>query len=119
MSTFYAEMVDVAIELIDEFGRPVTLLTPVKGAASSIDPRRNTQPPSRAPTIAAEVGFEAREIDGDLIRSTDRRYLFKPDVTPTPDDRIEDDDGEHAVIRVLREKQGPTVLLYEVHTGRR
>lgn len=79
MSTFdYAELRDDVLELLNEFGNPLTLLRAEDGA--TYDPKAGTFSGGGTTSVngvGVLVGYSNKEIDGTTIRATDRKLLFQ------------------------------------------
>lgn len=83
----YDESVADAIELIEEFGRTATLKQ-TTNSGTAHDPTQSTA--EHACTVVT-LTWENKEIDGTLIKATDRKILISLDgltVTPALGDKI-------------------------------
>ena len=87
MSAFYTEMADVAVELIEEFGAPVTLN---RVTGESYDPVTGnlTDPGAEDSknTMGLLVSFPTDLIDGTRILATDKRLIVDGSVEPRMSD---------------------------------
>jgi hypothetical protein len=78
-TVFYAEMQDVAQELLDGFGQPVTLV--IEGSAgggydASGDPLPAT-PDVAVSGLGAVTPYNIKEIDGTVIQSGDCKFYYE------------------------------------------
>lgn len=81
--TFYAEMADVAVEMLTEFGQPVALesmgaeaYNPATGAVE--------QTMTRYEGMGVALDYSQRDIDGTVIKQGDRRIYIPPDLGAVP-----------------------------------
>ena len=83
MSTFnYAELRADVLELLNEFGNPLTLLRAEDGA--TYDPGAGTFSgggTTNVNGVGVLLGYNNKEINGTDIRATDRKLLFQGDAT--------------------------------------
>lgn len=86
--TFYAEMADVATELLTEFGQTVTITRTTGG---SIDPVTGVETPGTT-AVYSPVGvlkpYPNRLIDGTRIKAGDRELIVDDTVEPLLTDAI-------------------------------
>lgn len=113
--TFYAEMADVADELLTEFGVAVTIKYVTIGA---YDPATGSAP--RTVTSLASVAYVEdyadRDIDGTKIKQGDRRIYLSAVGTTKPGtvDLITIDGADYAVINSKAHPGAGTASLYEL-----
>jgi len=77
-TAFYNEMVELAEELLDEFGQPVTLVK--AGQQAGFDQYGNAvgaTPDVSVTGLGCTVGYNFGEIDGTVIQNGDARLLYK------------------------------------------
>ena len=109
MSYDYAEEAALAVEMIAEFGRDVTLIAEVnEGSRRDPDIRRV---PTPAKTVV--TSYRSSQIDGSLIQMGDRLYLFDATTPVTTDMRVLDGDGDYAIQSVEPVRLGEPVVLYK------
>ena len=78
-TAFYAEMQELAQELLDDFGAPVTLVKE-GSAGGGYDADGNVQAPVADVTVmgvGATAEYMAIEIDGTVIQSGDTKLIYK------------------------------------------
>lgn len=107
MTTFnYQEILDVADEIIKEFGRGAGLRRKINGGTVT-----------RACTIV-EVGYTPSERDGSSIQFTDRRFLCSPaGLSPDPDaeeDKLMLDGKELRIVTVTRTQPASLNVLWDM-----
>ena len=108
MSYDYTSLANTAIGLIDKFGRDTTLRTNVI-TGTEFDP---TITPNDTTISAVFLNFKSDEVDGTLIRSSDKKLL-----TYTAMDlknEIVDGGTKYEVVRVDEVKPGVTPMIYKV-----
>jgi len=108
----YTNLRNTAIRLIAKFGRTVTK----KAVTSSGTAWNPTQSKIDTPLIGAFVNFSKNEIDGTLIKATDKKLLTYDALILT--DRILDDSIEYSIISVAVINPGDTKLIYIVQLRR-
>jgi len=77
-TAFYNEMVELAEELLDEFGRPVTLV--MAGQEAGFDQYGNAvgaTPDTTVSGLGCSLDYKIGEIDGTVIQNGDARLLYK------------------------------------------
>lgn len=113
---FYSNMVDLAGDLLDRFGKSITLrvqtvTTPAKAYRPVITNTDHT-------IQVAPTEFHATEIDGTLVMSGDRRYLVAAEgmtVTPDPKNLLVDGSEILEILSVERVSPGGTEVIYKIH----
>ena len=120
MAFDYSGLVETALELIDDFGRSVTL---TKKGATSTTPGKpweggTDDDPTEVPVSAVftEIGDTFR--DDDRVRSTDQLCLIAASalgaVEPVSGDKITDEGKVHAVVAVKPIKPGPVGIVFMI-----
>lgn len=81
--TLYSDLAATAVELLAEFGAPVTLVRVTPGA---YDPETgtSTQTTTSHAGTGVKLDYQQDEIDGTLIRRGDQRVYMAPDLAVTP-----------------------------------
>jgi len=111
MSTFgYASLKVTATQLIDRFGREMTLRQRAK-TGSGYDP---TITNSDSTITAAAVSFKQSEVDGTKIQMSDKKIIFTSDIQITSDMQIIDDSKVYSLMPVKEVDPGDTPVLYIV-----
>lgn len=99
---FYADMVETAAELIEEFGQTGKLRVETPGDGPSYDPGEPTITDHLA--IMAVLEFEKSDVDGTRVLATDKRILVAAKglvVEPSTDHQLLDAAGQaYSVIAV-------------------
>lgn len=78
-TAFYTEMQDLAQELLEDFGAPVTL-TKEGSAGGGYDADGNVQAPVASVSVTgvgATAEYMTSEIDGTVIQSGDAKLIYK------------------------------------------
>lgn len=81
--TLYNDLAATAVELLAEFGMPVTLVRVIPGAYDP-DTGTSTNTTANHDGIGVKLDYEQREIDGTQIRRGDQRVYMAPDLAVTP-----------------------------------
>lgn len=87
MTTFYEDMAAVAVELLQEFGAPVTF---PRESGGSFDPITGVETPGSddsETTIGLVKPYPEKLIDGTRIQMGDRMLVLSPEVEPSMDDK--------------------------------
>jgi len=98
-SPLYDELAIAAVEMITEFGQPVTVTRQDTGAGGGVyDPETGTVTDTADTphsSIGIHVNYSERDIDGTNILYGDQRVLIKPDlpIIPRRGDKIAFEDG--------------------------
>jgi hypothetical protein len=111
-ATIHARFAAAATRLIDKHGRALTLVS-----QSRSGPRFN---PTITITSTAVFGVQtqsvASEVDGDLVKSTDTRFLIDSAVPIAVEMRLNDGlSVNHSVVSVDELKPGMTSILYRIY----
>lgn len=75
--TFYAEMIELAEEMLTEFGQPLTLTRVAN--AGGFDDAGNPIAPSAPVSVTGQgvkLDYEIDEIDGETVRTGDAKLLW-------------------------------------------
>ena len=107
MSAFYTEMAEVAVELIEEFGAPVTLN---RVTGDQYDPVTGNEFEGDADPVTTKglvTSYPVKLIDGTRILATDRKLIIDGSVEPLMAD-IPEMNGEKLGTIVNIEKKNPT-----------
>lgn len=116
---FYADMAEMARELIVEFGALGSIRREVPGSGPSYDPGPPTITDHPAHIVLTD--YSNREIDGQRILSTDRKALVEPaiGVEPTTSDLLVTADGATlTIVSVDLLRPATTTVLYTVQVRR-
>ncbi len=118
----YSEIAETANEIIEEFGQAVTLTHVIPGA---YDPTTGgvTNTTTTQTGTGAVVNWAARQIDGTLIRATDKRLLLSPLNTagaaltaPVLGDTVSIGGVTYTLVEPLKEiNPAGTVVLFDVN----
>jgi hypothetical protein len=115
----YTDIAAVAKELIEDFGRTLTIRKIDTAPTDSSKPWRGqgTSHTSITP-IGVILDYEAKDIDGEIIRGRDRLAYIAATSTEVGSndlstfDEVVDETITYRIIQVERLKPGGTVLLY-------
>jgi len=115
VSELYTKLAAVALSQIQDKGRTVTLTTP---GVDVYNPAAGTFTPGTATTQTPKAlftNFTLKEIDGDLIRSDDKKCLIAATALtapPTNKDTITDGSDVYQVLPIEQIKPGDTAIVY-------
>lgn len=65
------------------------------------------------PVYAICTDYEAREIDGSLIQSDDKKYMFCSEIAPATGDSIIDGGKRLSIVRLREQKPGEITIYHE------
>ncbi|MCK9532606.1 MAG: hypothetical protein M0R77_19130 [Gammaproteobacteria bacterium] len=108
----YSTLANTAISLIDRFGRTIIR----RRATKSGDNWNPTISYTDTNIIGVSLGYKANEIDGNLIKATDKKILTYDEVIVS--DKIVDNSIVYEVISVDTINPGDTILIYKVQIRR-
>lgn len=114
--TFYAEMTDVAVEMLTEFGQPVALES-LSAEAYNPATGEMAQTMTRYEGMGVALDYSQRDIDGTVIKQGDRRIFIAPDLGATPKTGDTLTLAEGTVLQVVSSKPlapAGTLVLHEV-----
>jgi hypothetical protein len=106
----YSRLKKTATNLIAKYGRPVTLRQLVK-SNNSFDPDLI---PVDTVVTAVQLSFKASEIDGKLVKTGDKKFVFVTDVAVETGMQIIDGSETYRLIPVEEKKPGDTSLVWFV-----
>lgn len=121
MSDLYTRLAAVALAQIQDKGRTVTLSTPGTDVYSPSAGTFTPGTPTTQTPKALFTNFTLHEIDGDLIRSDDKKCLIAATsltAAPTDKDTITDGGLEYSVLPIEEIKPGDTAILYKLRLRR-
>jgi hypothetical protein len=106
----YSGLKGTSKSLVERFGRTVTLRArSFSGAANNPDVLDvDTE------TTAVITDYNARDVDGTLIKVTDKMAIMHSDVTPDIDYQVVDGGIVYSVINCNDIKPGDTSLIYKL-----
>lgn len=110
MSAFYGEMTSTAVELLSEFGQPVT----IKRQSGAVDPVTgdNDQAEQVFETVGVCARYSEQQINGSSILSGDQRMTLIPTVAPMIDDIITVAGIDYRVVDIAQSAPAGMVLVY-------
>lgn len=108
----YARTAATASRLLQRFGAVATLK---RRADATYDPATGTTAPTVTPlqTVAVVVDYDAKSIDGTLIRQGDRRAYLDAAVAPRQDDTLAWQGVDLTVVAVRTLAPAGAAVLYE------
>jgi hypothetical protein len=112
----YPSLAATAARLVAQYGKSVTLRRPGAGTFDPVTGQTTPGTPTDSAVKAAEVGYEANERDGTMVRAEDRRFLIAAAgiLQPASSDRLLVGSADLAIVTVEPLEPGPTPLLYTV-----
>ena len=108
--TFYSELADVAVELLTEFGKEITLERTIGGSGHPVTGVVTTGTPNDQVTIGVVKPYEKNLIDGTIIQAGDKEVILSPEIEPLMTDTI---DGMQ-IVNIIEINPAGTVLVYKV-----
>ncbi len=108
--SFYSDMAQLAIDMIGDFGRSMTL----REYAESGDPYDPVRTPSDTSIIGVVTNFKAMDIDGTLIQKGDKQIFVDAENVPTIAMDVVDNSTVYHIISVDEVKPGDTKILYKI-----
>jgi hypothetical protein len=120
VATFdYADIAATVVEMLAEFGEPLTLVRNDGGGGGTYDPDTSTvvdSPEATHTANAIQVQLESEMIDGTLIQANDRRFLIAPDLglEPAPGDAVTYNARTFAVVSCQPMMPAGVPLAYDV-----
>jgi hypothetical protein len=118
----YDKIAQTALTQIRDKGREITVKTP--GGDMVYDPATDTFTPGTDVTETVKAvftQFSVKDVDGELIKRTDKRVLIAAsdlDAEPDTQTKIVDGSTEYSVINTETIKPGDTAILYMVQVRR-
>ena len=106
----HTRFAETAARLIDRHGRSMQLLTD----SQSGDPWDPVLTQSAQDIVGVQTQYEAHEIDGELIRREDKRFLLDATVTPDTAMRLRDDGVDYSIINIDKIQPGTTSIIYKL-----
>lgn len=112
MSDFYADMADTADEMISEFGRDITIHRKQSGTFSaSANGFIGGSTALDIPAKAVFTKFRDSQIDGEMVKRTDKRVLVTRAVQKN--DILIDGTTKYTVVDVETVQPGSLPLIYK------
>ena len=110
--SFYGDLAQTALELLQEFGAAATLK---RQSAGSYDPSTGADTVSETSltTTAAVFAYDQKYIDGTLILQGDQRAYLSNEQEPRQGDLLAWNGTDYRVIAVKPLSPAGTVVLYE------
>lgn len=121
MSFDYSNIAATALAQIEDKGREVTINY---AGSDSYDPQTDTFTPDSATDTSVRAvftKFNKKDVDGELIRATDKRLLIAgPSLSETPEtgDTVTDGSNVYDVVNTELVQPADTVVLYMVQVRR-
>lgn len=110
MTDIYEESKQQAINDINEYGRTVNLVSIAK-SGTAYDPVITE---TLIPCKMLQSNFLAKEIDGTLIKATDKKFLLAGNIEPTTEMLLKDGDIKYSIVNVFYVKPGDTLILSKI-----
>lgn len=109
-ASVHSRFVATATRLINKHGRNASLVS-VSSTGSAYNPEQTETATS---VVIVQTKFTLSEIDGELVKSGDLRFLMDSSVAPANDMHIDDNGTRYQVINVQEIKPGQASVLYKV-----
>lgn len=111
MSFDYSSLALTSKELIDKFGKNVTLTTIVDSGT----PYNPTQTPTDTTKKAISVNFKSEDINGSTVQEKDVMFLIYHSSVIDTSSTITDGSVTYSVVRNMAVKPGDTILIQKLH----
>jgi hypothetical protein len=117
MSDFYAEMAADVVELLTEFGQPVTVTIVSPDSVYDPSTSTNVNPEANYPAVGAIFDLNDREINGTLMQVGDKRIYVSAVGVPTVrlDDRVTIGGETFRVVNPNTIGPAGAAVLYDLH----
>ena len=110
MTDIYERPLNQAIKAINKYGRAVNIISLVK-SGTDYDPVITE---TLIPCKMIQSAFTAKEIDGTLIKATDKKFLVAGNIESTTEMLLKDGDIKYSIVNVFQVKPGPTLILSKI-----
>lgn len=110
MSNIYSKSLEASIGMIEKYGRTMSLVY-ITQSGSDYDPI------IQETTVTAKVLqsiFTTNEIDGTLIKASDKKFLIAGDKEISLDMKIIDGNKKYSIVNILEVQPGSTLILSKV-----
>lgn len=114
MNFDYAALASKSAALLSKFGRDVTRRRVTRGAYDTSQGSAANAGQADATFKGALLDFGTREVDGTLVKSTDKKLLLEASGAPLASDTFLVGGLEYAVVSVKEISPAGTPVLYEV-----
>ena len=108
--TFYSEMADVALELLTEYGRSITLTRTTGGSIDPVTGAIIAGASDDQVTIGVIKPYQASLIDGTLIKASDKEVILSSSIAPLMTDTI----NGMQIVKIDEISPAGTVVVYKV-----
>ncbi len=111
----YVDAQNTALELIDEFGMTGQIVRETPGSGQVWDPGEPT--PTPYPCITAVLAIELKDVDGTLIKSTDKTAYVAAKglaIEPTTTDRLIHNGKSYTIIKVAPLQPAETIVYHKL-----
>lgn len=120
MSKFdYARAQATALRLLDKFGQAGSIVRDMPGNGPIYDPGEPV--PTPYPCVAAVLKFDNKDIDGTLIKATDKKVYVAAkglSIVPTTTDKLMIGGVAHTIVRVMPLNPAGFDVYFEVQARR-
>lgn len=117
--TFYSDMADTALELLDEFGTTVTLQRTTGNLIDPVSGDEITGVDASVTTTGILTQYDESQIDGVRIMRGDRKLVLSDEQTPLPTDRVLIGGVPWAIVAITTVKpDDATVVVHHVQVRR-
>jgi len=118
VSDFYDEMAEMALELLTEFGAPVTLSRETGGSTDPITGVVTPGVDASVTTTGLIKPYPDKMADGVRILDSDRELVLTAEEEVFPGDKPVVDGEDWAIIRITTIKPAGTAVVYFVQVRR-
>ncbi|MHC1549400.1 hypothetical protein [Phyllobacterium sp. K27] len=111
----YIDAQNTALELIDEFGAAGSIVRDMPGGGPDWDP--GDPVPTPYSCIAAILAIELKDVDGSLVKSTDKTAYVAAKrlaIEPTTTDRLLFNGKSYTIIKVAPLQPAATVVYHKL-----
>ncbi|MET3648035.1 hypothetical protein [Phyllobacterium ifriqiyense] len=111
----YARAQATALRLLDKFGAAGSIVRDMSGSGPEWDPGEPV--PTPFPCIAAILAIELKDVDGTLVKSTDKTAYVAAKglaIEPTTTDRLIFNGNSYTIIKVAPLQPAATVVYHKL-----
>ena len=110
MADLYDRLKTTAQSMIAKYGRPASIISFIK-TGSSYNPVISV---TLTPIYLLQSEYQAKEIDGTLIKTNDKRFLIYSETAISTENKILDNNKKYSIVSIKETMPGSVNLLYEV-----
>jgi len=116
MSDFYDDIIDMAAELLAEFGNRTNVCLRSRNAAAydEIENEYTNESETNTPLLAVDLAYRTNVIDGSRIKANDRNVICSNEVEPKMEDTLIIGGIEHTIHAIKKVAPSGTDIIYMV-----